>query len=209
MHAHQLFEHPLFEERPVKDILEPFGFLVHIDNHEFPDELDGGEDYTLYSTNLDAFIDSLENHAPKGFIEVARFENEDGPIIVSVFPHNIFSRLMLMADTSYGPAALSDVIQERLDQHIRKNFTPERDDHYMKGELARAAGSYASIAGNAIERGASDTSNMLTTDWPFDRAWWKPTTPRRDLVKAGALILAEIERLDRAAAYAKAGEDAE
>ena len=29
--------------------------------------------------------------------------------------------------------------------------------------------------------------------------WWKPTDCRRDLVKAGALILAEIERLDRAA----------
>ncbi|MEB3421767.1 hypothetical protein VK682_24660 [Salipiger manganoxidans] len=35
--------------------------------------------------------------------------------------------------------------------------------------------------------------------WPWDRKWWKPTTPRRDLVKAGALIVAEIERLDRAA----------
>jgi len=36
--------------------------------------------------------------------------------------------------------------------------------------------------------------------WTWERAWWKPTTRRRDLVKAGALILAEIERLDRAAA---------
>ena len=31
---------------------------------------------------------------------------------------------------------------------------------------------------------------------------WKPTDRRRDLVKAGALILAEIERLDRAACKA-------
>lgn len=31
------------------------------------------------------------------------------------------------------------------------------------------------------------------------RQRWKPTTSRRDLVKAAALILAEIERLDRAA----------
>jgi hypothetical protein len=34
--------------------------------------------------------------------------------------------------------------------------------------------------------------------WPWDRKWWKPTDRRRDLVKAAALILAEIERLDRA-----------
>lgn len=35
--------------------------------------------------------------------------------------------------------------------------------------------------------------------WPWPSEWWKPTDVRRDLVKAGALILAEIERLDRAA----------
>lgn len=34
--------------------------------------------------------------------------------------------------------------------------------------------------------------------WPFDRRWFKPTDPRRDLVKAAALILAEIDRMDRA-----------
>ncbi|QPI66126.1 hypothetical protein IR195_01515 [Vreelandella venusta] len=93
-------------------------------------------------------------------------------------------------------------------QISNEGFSSEHDGHHMKGELARAAGAYASIAGNAIERDASDTSNMLTTDWPFERTWWKPTTPRRDLIKAAALILAELERLDRAAAYAKAGEDA-
>ncbi|USI81344.1 hypothetical protein [Pseudomonas aeruginosa] len=36
--------------------------------------------------------------------------------------------------------------------------------------------------------------------WPWDEQWWKPSTARRDLVKACALALAEIERLDRAAA---------
>lgn len=30
--------------------------------------------------------------------------------------------------------------------------------------------------------------------------WWKPGAPRRMLIKAAALIVAEIERLDRAAA---------
>lgn len=31
------------------------------------------------------------------------------------------------------------------------------------------------------------------------RDWWKPKDRRRNLVKAGALIVAEIERLDRLA----------
>lgn len=43
--------------------------------------------------------------------------------------------------------------------------------------------------------------------WTWDRSWWKPTNRRRDLVKAGALILAEIERLDRAAPEAEGGSD--
>jgi hypothetical protein len=39
----------------------------------------------------------------------------------------------------------------------------------------------------------------VRSQWPggWDWSWFKPTTPRRDLVKAGALIVAEIERLDR------------
>ncbi|MNY70647.1 hypothetical protein D3C86_2088230 [compost metagenome] len=37
-------------------------------------------------------------------------------------------------------------------------------------------------------------------NWPWSEDWWKPSPePRRNLVKAGALILADIERLDRAA----------
>lgn len=38
-------------------------------------------------------------------------------------------------------------------------------------------------------------------NWPrsWSRAWWKPKNPRRDLVRAAALLIAEIERLDRRA----------
>lgn len=34
--------------------------------------------------------------------------------------------------------------------------------------------------------------------WPWDREWWKPKDRRRNLVRAAALLIAEIERLDRA-----------
>lgn len=37
--------------------------------------------------------------------------------------------------------------------------------------------------------------------WPWSRAWWKPASRRRCLIKAGALILAEIERIDRAESH--------
>lgn len=40
----------------------------------------------------------------------------------------------------------------------------------------------------------------------WDMQWWKPGSPRRNLVKSGALILAEIERIDRAAGIGVKGE---
>lgn len=36
--------------------------------------------------------------------------------------------------------------------------------------------------------------------WAWHSRWWKPKDRRCNLVRAGALIVAEIERLDRAAA---------
>ncbi len=33
--------------------------------------------------------------------------------------------------------------------------------------------------------------------WPFADTFWKPKSPRQDLVRAAALLIAEIERLDR------------
>lgn len=80
-----------------------------------------------------------------------------------------------------------------------EGWTPERDDEHDKGELAKAAGCYAWIASQSD--GLRDAFITPPPTWPIRWAseWWKPTDRRRNLVKAGALILAEIERLDRAA----------
>ncbi|POW54646.1 hypothetical protein C3408_22625 [Candidatus Pantoea alvi] len=85
--------------------------------------------------------------------------------------------------------ALNDVIAERQRQVSVEGWAPEYDDQYVNGELAKAAGCYAML---------SDL-HPSPEEWPWAEEWWKPTTARRDLVKAGALILAEIERLDRVA----------
>jgi hypothetical protein len=50
-----------------------------------------------------------------------------------------------------------------------------------------------------MSQGDGGFSEAPPSCWPTD--WrWNPADPRRNLVKAGALILAEIERIDRAAA---------
>ncbi|MEX3916001.1 hypothetical protein AB4Y43_07110 [Paraburkholderia sp. BR10872] len=86
-----------------------------------------------------------------------------------------------------------DVRAERVRQVSEEGFTPANDDQHALGELASAAACYA-LSHRWVRR------DIPPPEWPgnWDRSWWKPTTPRRDLVKAGALIIAEIERLDRA-----------
>lgn len=100
--------------------------------------------------------------------------------------------------------AAQDVLEERLRQISAEGWTPAHDDQHTSGDLARAAGLYASNAGTAMHFGTADTSICDTAPygWPWDESWWKPTTARRDLVKAAALILAEIERMDRLPANA-------
>lgn len=90
-------------------------------------------------------------------------------------------------------SAARDVLAERQRQINVEGWTPEDDDRYENGDLANAAACYAV---HAAEEGAP--TDAAPSAWPWDAKWWKPSTPRRDLVKAGALILAEIERLDRA-----------
>ncbi|WP_199770999.1 hypothetical protein [Achromobacter sp. AONIH1] len=104
------------------------------------------------------------------------------------------------------PAA-RDVLAERQRQISAEGWAPDHDDAHTLGEIAGAAGCYA-IHASEIQNGALRYPANPYAFWPWDRDWWKPTTPRRDLVKAGALILAEIERLDRAAIAAQRQGDA-
>nr|WP_238925134.1 hypothetical protein [Achromobacter insuavis] len=97
-------------------------------------------------------------------------------------------------------AAARDVLAERQRQRQQEGWTDERDDEYDLGELASAAAAYARYA--ALQTATDDPHPLrrpLVDLWPWDAAWWKPGAARRNLEKAGALVLAEIERLDRAA----------
>jgi hypothetical protein len=96
--------------------------------------------------------------------------------------------------------ALKDVVAERFRQTHVEGFTEEHDDKHIGGQMALAAAGYA-LASASPDR---EKAMISPTIWPWDGNWWKPTNRRRDLVKAGALILAEIERLDRAASGSEA-----
>ncbi len=91
-------------------------------------------------------------------------------------------------------AAIDDIATERQRQIEVEGWSPEHDDEHGAGEMAAAAATYA--LGAAFPQ---KTRLWLMRYWPWAPVWWKPRGPRKDLVRAGALIVAEIERLDRAA----------
>jgi hypothetical protein len=89
-----------------------------------------------------------------------------------------------------------------------EGWSSEKDDAYTDGSLATAAGAYI-VAANAspAERAVADQFGndgltfKMKSAWPpaWGMCWFKPKSRRRDLVRAAALLAAEIERLDRAA----------
>lgn len=100
------------------------------------------------------------------------------------------SRRQIMLYRHEQPArdscAIADVIAERQRQQSVKGFSTEQDDTYVGCQLAAAAICY-------IE--PMEAMSYWPTDWHDDS--FKPTNERRNLVKAAALIIAEIERIDR------------
>ncbi|MFY3137976.1 hypothetical protein ACOTFF_15945 [Achromobacter xylosoxidans] len=138
---------------------------------------------------------------------IGRYGREDTATLLLYEAMNALRRHAPAAGDAQTAAA-RDVLAERQRQISVEGWEPERDDTYRHGELASAAASYAQCAG--LQREGATTENAFKApfveNWPWSEAWWKPSAePRRNLVKAGALVLAEIERLDRAATRAEHG----
>lgn len=98
--------------------------------------------------------------------------------------------------------AIQDVLNERNRQQSVEGYTTDKDNNYTHYEMTSAAFSYAK---HVVGRGwvySFDSDNYQSEEcpdsWIWDEKYWKPKSPREDLVRAAALIIAEIERLDRA-----------
>jgi len=78
--------------------------------------------------------------------------------------------------------AAFDVLSERSRQVKQEGWSENHDDQHTPMELAKAGAAYV----------LNDRSM-----WPWDSTFWKPKGLRRNYVRAAALILAAIERIDR------------
>jgi hypothetical protein len=87
---------------------------------------------------------------------------------------------------------------ERQRQISKEGWTPEHDDTHKYGELAKAAACYAIHHTDAIVR--EDCGQTAGDAWPWPEEWdkRKKHSTLRALTIAGALIAAEIDRLQRA-----------
>lgn len=95
----------------------------------------------------------------------------------------------------------ADLIKaERWRQIQDEEWTPDHDDDHDACELSQAATAYVfhtvgQVNGLCVPEEEFDVPSW----WPWHMNWWKPSDdPIRNLVKAGALIAAEIDRLQRA-----------
>lgn len=108
---------------------------------------------------------------------------------------------------------IGDITRERQRQVEEEGWSLAHDDEHGDGELATAAACYAlepserAMEGGHWTYGGRDPELSKWVGsrpqlWPWRADWWRPSSRRRDLIKAAALIVAEIERLDRLAGSA-------
>jgi len=89
------------------------------------------------------------------------------------------------------------IAYERLRQMEAEGFSTKHDDAHVDGALLSAAVCYAGVE-RLVMMGAPVSRNDPPLEWPWDDSDWKPTDDAvRNLVKAGALIAVEIDRLLR------------
>ena len=85
------------------------------------------------------------------------------------------------------------IAAERKRQVEKEGWTAEHDSRFIVGELGLAAACYAIPPEFRNEDGGCGDM------WPWGLEWWNPTKDDRirELAKAGALIAAEIDRLQK------------
>jgi hypothetical protein len=89
------------------------------------------------------------------------------------------------ADPASG--VILEIAAERRRQVEALGYTAERDNGYAKQELARAGAALA----------VADWIGPTGWLWPWSQWVFKPRTHRENVIRAAALLVAEVERLDR------------
>ena len=107
------------------------------------------------------------------------------------------------ADPEVPRCGVELIAVERRRQVQKEGWTPEHDDQHEGAELVDAAVALALEAGQTSGTGNQTLGGPIPSawwPWPDDGSWKPSEVPIANLVRAGALLAAEIDRLRRAEA---------
>lgn len=98
-----------------------------------------------------------------------------------------------------GAAMIAVKRQRQITAH---GYDASNDDAYERGQLICAAMCYASVPLLRLtykpDAAEAQVIEMMSATWPWDEEFWNPDADAvENLVNAGALIAAEIDRLQR------------
>lgn len=88
-------------------------------------------------------------------------------------------------------SVIDEIAAERVRQVFSEGYDESHDDEHLGGDLLAAAEAYI-----VHVDGDEDLAEEI---WPWEPNSFKPKTTRENLIRAAALIVAEIERMDRVA----------
>lgn len=102
-----------------------------------------------------------------------------------------------MKETKTNKSGIELIAKERQRQIEVEGWTKEHDAGHTNDSLALAAVCYAIPKELRNYSYCSLRKERVPDFWPWDKEWWKPCPEDRirELTKAGALIAAEIDRL--------------
>ena len=135
---------------------------------------------------------------PRDTVEVRYRDQEDDRGTAEEFRWSITGEdsdivsYRVVAKFSESPAHIL-VTNERMRQIEEEGFGPEHDSCYENDELIRAAVCYT-LAGSSYEILPLNPKTGVPFLWPWSKEWWKPRSKRENLIRAGALIMAAIDR---------------
>lgn len=126
-----------------------------------------------------------------GYTDMRIQENDKGDI--TTFTINDGFQIISQRDKKQTGCQL--IAAERKRQIEVEGWTADHDKEHYVGELVHAASCY--LIYDYPHWAEDDSAIPIPNNWPWDFKWWKPTPNDRvrELVKAGALIAAEIDRL--------------
>lgn len=173
----------------LKDVLSKYGNILIIKEGAVFSLLMKGENLSNIK-KLQNIQSTVLDYAGDRYPVIEAFRNDDRYLCMILKPEQK-SAIQLIAD-------------ERQRQVEVEGWTPDHDDKHTDNSIAKAAACYAMPIDEREKYQSftfSEPKRWYPRWWPksWNVNWWKPSPDDRvrELVKAGALIVAEIERLHR------------